>query len=40
VIDDPVTGVGNDDLWALYDARDCTDDQNLESCAKAEAKPQ
>jgi hypothetical protein len=40
VIDDPVTGVGNDDLWALYDARDCTDDQSLESCAKAEAKPE
>ena len=40
VIDDPVTGVGNDDLYALYDARDCTDDQNLESCAKVEATPQ
>lgn len=40
VIDDPVTGVGNDDLWALYDARDCTDDQNLESCGNGEAKPQ
>jgi hypothetical protein len=26
VVDDPVTGVGNDDLWALYDAKDCTDD--------------
>lgn len=40
VIDDPVTGVGNDDLWALYDARDCTDDQSLESCGKADAKPE
>jgi hypothetical protein len=36
VIDDPVTGVGNDDLYALYDARDCNDDQSLESCAKPE----
>jgi hypothetical protein len=34
VIDDPVTGVGNDDLYALYDARDCTDDQSLEGCTK------
>jgi hypothetical protein len=34
VIDDPVTGVGNDDLYALFDARDCTDDQNLEGCTK------
>jgi hypothetical protein len=40
VIDDPVTGVGNDDLYALYDARDCNDDQNLESCAKPEIKPE
>lgn len=39
VIDDPVTGVGNDDLYALYDARDCNDDQSLESCAKADAEP-
>ena len=34
VIDEPVTGVGNDDLYALFDARDCTDDQNLEGCTK------
>ena len=39
VIDDPITGVGNDDLYALYDARDCNDDQNLESCTKPETTP-
>lgn len=33
VIDDPVTGVGNDDLWVLYDAKACADDQSLEGCA-------
>ncbi|MEK6638805.1 MAG: hypothetical protein AABY88_12065, partial [Pseudomonadota bacterium] len=40
VVDDPVTGVGNDDLYALYDARDCNDDQNLEACGKGETKQQ
>ena len=40
VVDDPVTGVGNDDFWAVYDAKECADDQNLAACPKEDVPKQ